>query len=314
MIKTVLCDLLGIEYPIIQGGMSWISTAELVAAVSEAGGYGLVGAGNAPPDWVRGEIHKAREMTNKPFGVNLPLISPFVGEIIELCIEEKIPTMTTGGGNPGPFVPAIKEAGLLFIPVVASVALARRLERMGADAIIAEGMESGGHVGDVGTMPLVPQVVDAVKVPVVAAGGIADGRGLVAALALGAVGIQMGTRFICSNESIAHINYKQKIIQSHERATMVTGYSLGHPVRAIRNPMTHSFEELERRGASEEEVIAFGSGALRKAAMEGDMIGGSIMAGQICGMIRDIRPVKDIIVGIIAEAEEIIANLPSLVS
>lgn len=313
MIKSVLCDLLGIEYPIIQGGMSWLSTAELAAAVSQAGAYGLIGAGNALPDWVREQIRKVREMTDKPFGVNLPLISPFVEEVIGVCVEEKIPAMTTGGGNPGPFVPAIKEAGILFIPVVASVALARRLERMGADAIITEGTESGGHVGDVSTMPLVPQVVDAVKVPVVAAGGIADGRGLVAALALGAVGIQMGTRFICSDECIAHINYKQKIIKSHERATMVTGYSLGHPVRCIRNPMTHSFRELERQGVSEEEVVAFGTGALRKAAMEGDMIGGSIMAGQICGMIRDIRPVKEIIDTIIAEAEEIIANLPSLV-
>ncbi len=314
MLRTPLCDLLGIKHPIIQGGMAWVATAELASAVSEAGGLGIIGAGSAPPDYVRDQIRKVRERTDKPFGVNLPLFSPYASEVVKVCIEEKVPVMTTGGGNPGPFIGPLKEAGIIVIPVVASVALAKRLEKMGADALVAEGMESGGHIGDVATMPLVPQVVDAVKIPVIAAGGIADGRGLAAALALGAVGVQMGTRFICTEECIAHPVYKEQIVKAHDRATMVTGQSLGHPVRALKNPMTHRFQELEKKGASEEEIIAFGTGALRKAVLEGDWENGSFMAGQSCGLIHDIVPVKVLIERIVAEAEEILTRkLPSYV-
>lgn len=314
MIRTPLCDLLGIKHPIIQGGMAWVATAELVSAVSEAGGLGILGAGNAPPDYVRDQIRKVRERTDKPFGVNVPMFSPYVSEVVKVCIEEKVPVMTTGGGNPAPFIGPLKEAGIIVIPVVASVALAKRLERLGVDALVAEGMESGGHIGDVATMPLVPQVVDAVKIPVIAAGGIADGRGLAAALALGAVGVQMGTRFICTEECIAHPVYKEQIVKAHDRATMVTGYSLGHPVRALKNPMVHRFQELEKKGASEEEIIAFGTGALRKAVLEGDWENGSFMAGQSCGLIHDIVPVKVLIERIVAEAEEILTRkLPSFI-
>ena len=314
MIRTPLCDLLGIKHPIIQGRMAWVATAELVSAVSEAGGLGILGAGNAPPDYVRDQIRKVRERTDKPFGVNVPMFSPYVSEVVKVCIEEKVPVMTTGGGNPAPFIGPLKEAGIIVIPVVASVALAKRLERLGVDALVAEGMESGGHIGDVATMPLVPQVVDAVKIPVIAAGGIADGRGLAAALALGAVGVQMGTRFICTEECIAHPVYKEQIVKAHDRATMVTGYSLGHPVRALKNPMVHRFQELEKKGASEEEIIAFGTGALRKAVLEGDWENGSFMAGQSCGLIHDIVPVKVLIERIVAEAEEILTKkLPSYI-
>ncbi len=310
MIRTPLCDLLGIEYPIIQGGMAWVGTAELVAAVSNAGGLGIVGGGNAPPEEVAREIRLAKEMTDKPFGLNIPLaISGYADEIVTLCIEEDVKIVVIGAWRPGDHIARLKEAGIVVIPVVASVALAKRLERQGADALVAEGMESGGHIGDVATMPLVPQVVDAVDIPVIAAGGIADGRALVAALALGAQGIQMGTRFICTTECTAHENYKRAILKARDRSTMTTGHSLGHPVRAIRNPMVHQFEELEKRGISEEEIIEFGTGKLRLAAIEGDTKNGSVMAGQIAGMIDDIVPVKELIERIVAEAEEIIARL-----
>ncbi|MGB5932153.1 MAG: enoyl-[acyl-carrier-protein] reductase FabK [Anaerolineae bacterium] len=310
MIRTPLCDLLGIEYPIIQGGMAWVGTAELVAAVSNGGGLGIVGGGNAPPEEVAREIRLAKEMTDKPFGLNIPLaISRYADEIVTLCIEEDVKIVVIGAWRPGDHIARLKEAGIVVIPVVASVALAKRLERQGADALVAEGMESGGHIGDVATMPLVPQVVDAVDIPVIAAGGIADGRALVAALALGAQGIQMGTRFICTTECTAHENYKRAILKARDRSTMTTGHSLGHPVRAIRNPMVHQFEELEKRGISEEEIIEFGTGKLRLAAIEGDTKNGSVMAGQIAGMIDDIVPVKELIERIVAEAEEIIARL-----
>lgn len=310
MIRTPLCDLLGIEYPIIQGGMAWVGTAELVAAVSNAGGLGIVGGGNAPPEEVAREIRLAKEMTDKPFALNIPLaISGYADEIVTLCIEEDVKIVVIGAWRPGHHIARLKEAGIVVIPVVASVALAKRLERQGADALVAEGMESGGHIGDVATMPLVPQVVDAVDIPVIAAGGIADGRALVAALALGAQGIQMGTRFICTTECTVHENYKRAILKARDRSTMTTGHSLGHPVRAIRNPMVHQFEELEKRGISEEEIIEFGTGKLRLAAIQGDTKNGSVMAGQIAGMIDDIVPVKELIERIVAEAEEIIARL-----
>lgn len=314
MIKTPLCDLLGIEYPILQGGMAWVATAELAAAVSNAGGLGTLGGGNAPPEKVAREIQLAKELTDKPFGLNIPLaISSYADEIVDLCIAEGVKIVVIGAWRPGNHIARLKEAGITVMPVVSSVALAKRLERQGVDALIAEGMESGGHIGDVATMPLIPQVVDAVNVPVIAAGGIADGRGMVAALALGAQGIQMGTRFICTTECTAHENYKRAILRASDRSTMTTGHSLGHPVRVLRNPMAHQFEELERSGVSEQEIIEFGTGKLRLAAIEGDVINGSVMAGQIAGMINDIVPVKELIERIVAEAEEIIGQLQGVV-
>ncbi len=303
MIHTPLCDLLGIAHPILQGGMAWVATAELSAAVSEAGGLGIIGGGNAPTDYIRQQIHALRALTNKPFGVNVPLFSEFVEDVIALCIEEHVPVVSTGAGNPGPYMARLKAAGIIVAPVVASVALARRLEGVGADIIIAEGMESGGHIGDVTTLPLVDQVARAVKAPVVAAGGLATGRGMAAALMLGAAGIQMGTRFICATECTAHATYKQKIIAAGDRSTMVTGESLGHPVRALRNPMTRRFHELEESGATEAEAIAFGVGALRRAAQQGDWETGTFMAGQCAGLVSKEMPCQAIIDEVVAEAE-----------
>ena len=314
MIKTVLCELLNIEHPIVQGGMAWTSTAELVAAVSEGGGLGILGGGNAPPDYVRAQVRETKARTDKPFGVNIPIFSSHADAIVRVCIEEKVPVVATGAGSPGPWMAQLKEAGIKIMPVVASVALAKRLERMGADVLVAEGTESGGHIGDVATLPLIPQIVDAVNLPVIAAGGIADGRGLAAALALGAAGVQMGTRFICAKECIAHNNYKQKIVKASDRATITTGHSLGHPVRAIKNPMTRQFAMMEKEGISEEQLIELGTGKLRLAVEEGDMRKGSIMAGQISGLINDVVPAAEIIRRMIAEAEEILSRrLPSLV-
>lgn len=310
MIKTPLCDLLSIEHPILQGGMAWVSTPPLVAAVSEAGALGILGAGNAPPDLVNAQVREIKARTNKPFGVNVPMFSPFVQDVFEICVREKVPVVTTGAGNPSAYIPALKQADIRVIPVVGSVALAKRLERAGADAVIAEGMESGGHIGDVATFPLVPQVVDAVKIPVIAAGGIADGRGLVAALALGAVGIQMGTRFICTKECAVHPNYKDMIVKAGDRATITTGHSLGHPVRALRNPMTRKFEEMEKQELTEEALIEFGTGKLRRAAVEGDVVEGSFMAGQSCGLVHDIPTVAELIHRIVFEAEALLLTLP----
>ncbi len=315
MIRTPLCDLLGIKYPIVQGGMAWVGTAELAAAVSNAGGLGIIGGGNAPTEEIAREIRLARDLTDKPFGLNIPLaVSECADEIVALCIEEGVKIVVIGAWRPGDHLAHLKEAGVTVIPVIASVPLAKRLARQGADALIAEGMESGGHIGDIATMPLVPQVASAVDVPVIAAGGFADGRGLAAALALGAQGIQMGTRFICTTECTAHENYKRAILKARDRSTMTTGHSLGHPVRALKNPMVHEFQELERRGITEAEIIEFGTGKLRLAAVEGDMKKGSVMAGQIAGMVNDILPTKELIERIIAEAEEIIGQLQGVVS
>lgn len=313
MIRTPLCDLLGIDYPIIQGGMAWVSTSELVVAVSEAGALGILGAGNAPPDWVEAQVQAIKSRTNKPFGLNVPMFSSFVEEIFQICVRERVPVVTTGAGNPGHFISALKRGGVFVMPVVASVALAKRLERAGADALIAEGSESGGHIGDVATLPLVPQVVDAVKIPVVAAGGFGDGRGLAAALALGAVGVQMGTRFICTTECPVHENYKGMILKAGDRSTIATGHSLGHPVRALRNPMTRKFEEMEKQGLTEAELIEFGTGKLRLAVINGDVIEGSFMAGQIAGMIRDVAPATELIQRIVKESEAILTRLPNYV-
>ena len=309
MLKTAICDLFGIKYPIIQGGMAHVATAELVSAVSNAGGLGIIGAGTAEADWVREQIHLTREQTDKPFGVNILLISPFAKQVIEVVLEEKVAVVTTGAGNPGPYIPRFKEAGIKVMPVVASVALARRLERYGADAFVAEGMESGGEIGQITTMPLVPQVVDSVKVPVVAAGGIADGRGLVAALALGAQGVQMGTRFVTSEECIAHPAYKQAILDASDRSTAISGQSTGYPMRALENKLIHEFWEKEKSGISMDELMEFGVGKVRIGLIEGDLENGTLLAGQISGMIKEITPVKVIIEEMVAEAEALIAQL-----
>ena len=312
MIKTDICDLLQIEYPILQGGMAWLGTAELAAAVSEAGGLGLIGAGHMPPDIFRNEIHKLKERTNKPFGCNIMLMSPFVKEVMEVVVEERVPVITTGAGNPGVYVPTLKEIGTKVIPVVASVLLAKRLLRGGIDAIIAEGTESGGHVGDITTMALIPQVVDAVDVPVIAAGGIADGRGMAAAFALGAKAVQMGTRFVLSEECIAHENYKNAVLKAKDRATVMTGLTTGHPVRIIDNSLAHKYKNLEFSGGSKEELEALGAGTLRKAAIDGDVKEGSVMIGQISGMLTDIKPCATIIKDIMTETETVIKNLQGL--
>ena len=313
MIRTPLCDLLGIEHPILQGGMAWAATAELAAAVSNAGGLGIVGAGNHPPEVVRQELRRVRELTDRPFGANVPVFTAGVEDRLQVFIDEGVPVVTVGGGNAGPYLEPLQRAGIRVIPVVASVALARRMARQGVDALIAEGMESGGHIGDVATLPLVPQVVDAVDLPVIAAGGIADGRGLAAALALGAVGIQMGTRFICTTECPAHDRYKQTIVKAHDRATIVAGGSFGHPVRSIRGPFVRRLEELEREGISEEEFVVVGAGTLRSAMVDGDVERGSVMAGQSAGLVYDVVPVKELVERIIAEAEAIIRRSAALV-
>ena len=304
-----VCDLLHIDYPIIQGGMAWLGTAELVSAVSNAGGLGVIGSGDAPTEWLLGQIRQTRERTDKPFAVNIMMMSPFLADNLKLVVAEKVGILTFGGGNPGGYLSSLKESGIKVMPVVSSVALARRLERLGAHAVIAEGMESGGHVGETTTMALVPQVAGSLKVPVIAAGGIADGRGLVAALALGAQGVQMGTRFICSEECIAHPRFKEQIIQAHDRATIVTGVSTGHPVRCLENKLTYQFTALEKAGASKAELEELGKGKMSLGVMQGNIEEGSLMAGQIAGLIKEIKPVKAIIQDIMAEAQQLIDAL-----
>lgn len=309
MLQTEICRLLEIQYPIIQGGMSWVATAELAAAVSEAGGLGIIGAGNAPPEVVRGEIRKVRERTSRPFGVNVYYLSPYVEDLIQVMIEERVPVVTTGAGNPGKHIPDLKRIGTKVIPVVSSALLAKRLERSGADAFIAEGMECGGHVGDITTMVLVPEVVDAVKVPVIAAGGIYDGRGLVAALALGAAAVQMGTRFISAEECTAHEKFKQAVLKAKDRDTVLTGYN-GHFVRVLKNRLTKEYEAMVQRNAPAEELERFGSGRLRAAVVDGDADMGSLMAGQVAAQVNRIQPAAEIISEIMAEAEAILAASP----
>lgn len=313
MIKTDICDLLGIEYPIFQGGMAWLGTAELAAAVSEGGGLGIIGAGHMPPDVFRNEIHKLKERTNKPFGCNIMLMSPFVKEVMQVVLEERVPVITTGAGNPGTYIPALKEIGTKVIPVVASVLLAKRLLRGGIDAIIAEGTESGGHVGEITTMCLIPQVADAVNVPVIAAGGIGDGRGAAAALALGASAVQMGTRFVLSQECIAHPNYKEAVLKAKDRSTVMTGLTTGHPVRILENLLSHQYQELEFSGAPKEELEALSAGTLRRAAIEGEVKHGSVMIGQISGMLHDVKPCAEIIKDVMKEAEDVITGLKTII-
>lgn len=290
-----ICELLGIEYPIIQGGMAWVATAELAAAVSNAGGLGLIAAGGAPADVVREQIKKARTLTDKPFGVNVMLMSPFSDEVMEVVIEEKPAVVATGAGNPGKYIERLKEAGIKIMPVIASVAMAKRMEKAGADAIIAEGTEAGGHIGELTTMVLTPQVVDAVSIPVVSAGGYADSRGTKAAFALGADGIQVGTRFICSTECIAHENYKNAVLKAKDRDAVVTGRSTGAPVRALRNKLTKEYQRLEKEGASAEEIEELGVGGLRRAFQDGDIENGSLMAGQSAAMVHEIQPCSEIV-------------------
>lgn len=289
--------------------MAHIGTAELVSAVSDAGALGIIGCGYYQPDWVRQQIRLTKQKTNKPFGINIPLTSPYAKEVIEIILQEKVPIITTGVGNPEPYIPRFKKAGMKIMPVVASVAAAQKMEKAGVDAIVVEGMESGGHIGETTTVALVPQVVDAVKIPVIAAGGFADGRGLASALALGALGIQMGTRFVCSTECVAHLAYKQKIMEANDQATVITGTTTGLPLRSIKNALTEQFRALEQAGASVEEMNMFGAGRMYKGIIEGDVEEGSLLAGQIAGMIKDIKPVQTIIEEIIAEAERVISGL-----
>lgn len=291
--KTRITELLEIEYPIIQGGMAWVAEHHLAAAVSEAGGLGLIGVANAPAEFVREEIRKTKELTKKPFGVNIMLLSPHADEIAKVVVEEDVKVVTTGAGNPEKYMELWKAAGIKVIPVVASVALARRMEKYGADSVVAEGMESGGHIGEQTTMTLVPQVVDAVSIPVIAAGGIGDGRGIAAAFVLGAEAVQMGTRFVVSEECIVHENYKERIIKAKDIDSTVTGRSHGHPVRSLRNQMTREYVKLEQEGKSFEELEYLTLGALRNAVMEGDIKHGTVMAGQIAGMISKRQTCKE---------------------
>ncbi len=313
MIKTAICDLLGIQYPILQGGMAWVSTAELAAAVSNGGGLGIIGAGQAPPDWLEEQIKKAKTLTSHPFGVNVMLLSPYVDDIMNLIIQEKVAVVTTGAGNPGKYVPKLKDAGTKVIPVVSSVALAKRLVRSEVDALIAEGCESGGHVGELSTMPLVPQIVDAVEIPVLAAGGIYDGRGMAAALALGAKGVQMGTRFMCAQECTIHQKIKEMVIKAKDRDTVVTGRSTGHPVRVLKNKLSRQFEEMEKQCLPAEEIEKLGVGKLRLAMVEGDIETGSVMAGQVAAMVGKIEPAAAIIKQVMEETEKRLADLVKMV-
>jgi len=311
-LKTELCDLLEIEKPIIQGGMAWVATGELAAAVSSSGGLGIIGAGNAPADVIEKEIEKVKELTDKPFGLNIMLLSPFADDIIELAIEKKVPVITTGAGNPGKHVKRFQDVGSIVIPVVPSVALARRMERLDVDAVIVEGTEAGGHIGELTTMALVPQVVDAVDIPVIAAGGVADGRGLAAVLALGAKGVQIGTRFACSEESTASMEFKKAIVGARDRDAVVTGRSTGHPVRNLKNKLTKELDQLESQGVDPKKIEEIGSGKLRDAVIDGDVKEGSVMAGQISGMISEIKSVKEISEEILKNAENTIKSIYNL--
>lgn len=309
MIRTPLCSLLGIEYPILQGGMAWVADASLAAAVSNGGGLGLISAMNASPDWLREEIHKAKTLTEKPFGVNIMLMSPYADEVAGLIEEEGVPVVTTGAGNPSKYMEAWNTAGIRVLPVVPSTAIARRVERAGAVAVIAEGCESGGHIGELTTMTLVPQVCDAVKIPVIAAGGIGDGRGVAAALMLGAAGVQVGTRFLVAQECNIHPNYKNKVLQAKDIDTMATGRRLGHPVRALKTSFTREFAKKEYDASvSNEELERFGAGALRLAAVAGDEKNGCFMAGQIAALVSREQPAAAIIREMFAQAELILGG------
>ena len=300
-----VCELLGIKYPIIQGGMAWVATHELASAVSNAGGLGIIGAGGAPAEWVREQIQACKRETDKPFGVNLMLMNPDADNIAKVLVEEGVQVVTTGAGNPAKYMDMWKKAGIKVIPVVASVALAKLMERGGADAVVAEGEEAGGHIGSQTTMTLVPQVVDAVSIPVIAAGGVADGRGFAAAMMLGAEAVQIGTRFVVADESIVHNNYKEKVVKAKDIDSVVTGMSHGHPVRAIRNQMTKEYIRLEKEGADFMELEKLTLGALRKAVVEGDVVNGTLMAGQIAGLVNKQESCAEIISDIMGQAKEL---------
>lgn len=306
--KTRVSELLGTKYPVIQGGMAWVAEHHLAAAVSNAGGLGLIGAASAPPEVVREEIRKTKALTDKPFGVNVMLLNPNAPEVARIVIEEGVRVVTTGAGNPGKFMEEWKKAGVIVIPVVASVAMAKMMVRAGADAVVAEGMESGGHIGSQTTMTLVPQVVDAVEVPVIAAGGIADGRGVAAAMMLGAQGVQMGTRFVTAKESIVHANYKECVIKARDIDSVVTGMSTGHPIRVLRNQMTREYLEMEKAGASFEELEQLTLGSLRKAVIDGDTVHGSLMAGQSAGLVKKEQSCKEILEEVIAQADALLGK------
>ncbi len=304
--KTEITKLLDIEYPILQGGMAWVAEYHLAAGVSNAGGLGIIGAANAPAEWVREQIRAAKKLTDKPFGVNVMLMSPYAEDVARVIAEEGVKVVTTGAGNPEKYMELWKSAGVKVIPVVASVALAKRMQRCGADAVIAEGCESGGHVGESTTMALVPQVVDAVDIPVIAAGGIADGRGIAAAFMLGARGVQMGTHFITTDECQVHENYKAQILRAKDIDTRVTGRSTGHPVRTLRNEMTRVYLEKEKEGASFEELEALTLGGLRRAVQEGDVKTGSVMAGQSAGLVKETCSCKELVQRLIKETEALL--------
>ena len=308
--KTKITELLGIEYPIVQGAMAWIAEHHLAAAVSKAGGLGIIAGGAAPVDYIREEIHKARAITDKPLGMNIMLLSPNADDLAQLAIDEKIKVLTTGAGNPGKYIADWKNAGIKVMPVVASVALAKRMERAGADAVIAEGMESGGHIGELTTMPLVPQVVDAVKIPVIAAGGIADGRGLVASLMLGAEGVQCGTIFLATPECCISDKYKELVLKATDISTVVTGRPSGHPCRSIKTPLQRRCLELEKTvtDKSLEEIEEATAGSLRKAVQEGDYENGTFLCGQIAGMLKELHPCEEVLKSMTAEAEELLKN------
>lgn len=304
--KTGITELLGTEYPIIQGGMAWVAESTLAAAVSEAGGIGLIAGGSAPADYIREQIRIVKSATDKPFGVNIMLMSPNADDIAKLVIEEKVPVVTTGAGNPGKYIEAWKQAGIKVIPVVASVALAKRMERYGADAIIAEGTEAGGHIGENTTMCLVPQVADAVSVPVIAAGGIADGRGIAAAFMLGAEGVQVGTRFLVSEECQIHDNYKKLVLKASDTDSAVTGRLTGHPVRSIKNKLTKRLQNFEKEGGTPEQFEEISVGSLRKAVQDGDLEEGSFMCGAVAGLVNKIQPAGEMIREMFSQAENLL--------
>jgi enoyl-[acyl-carrier protein] reductase II len=304
--KTRITELLGIEYPIIQGGMAWVATHELASAVSKAGGLGIIGAGGAPAEYVREQIRKVKEVTDKPFGVNIMLMNPAADEIAQVVVEEGVKVVTTGAGNPSKYMEMWKSAGIKVIPVVASSGMAKMMERCGADAVVAEGMESGGHIGSITTMALVPQVVDSVSIPVIAAGGIADGRGFAAAIMLGAEAVQIGTRFVVSSECIVHDNYKNMLIKAKDIDSTVTGTTTGHPVRSIRNKMTKEYLRLEKDGAELMELEKLTLGSLRKAVVDGDVVNGTVMAGQIAGLVEKKQSCSEIIEEIMEQAAKLL--------
>ncbi len=303
-----ITELLNIEYPIIQGGMAWVAEYHLAAAVSEAGGLGIIAAGAAPAEWVREQIREVKKLTKKPFGVNIMLMNPEADAVAKILVEEGVSVVTTGAGNPEKYMAMWKEAGMKVIPVVASVALAKRMERCGADAVIAEGTEAGGHIGEITTMVLVPQVVDAVSIPVIAAGGVADGRGMAAAFMLGAKGVQMGTHFVVAKECIVHQNYKDCILKAKDIDTKVTGRSTGHPVRGLRNMMTKEYLKKEAEGASVEELEIFAAGGLRKAVVDGDVKMGSLMAGQSAGLVNQELTCKELMEKVVSEAKTLLSG------